>query len=589
MLNDARLDLLRLDLGFQHRERPHVLANAMCAAREAAPHLVELGAFLLPGAPRRPLASQTIRSDVRDRHSDPFLLDVALTLPWCAFDAEQVRNTIAIDVDHDAGLERAAAVAEDYGLPRPTLILDPWSGRSHAVWRLATPVLMTPDARHGPRILADLAARLLAAAMCGTALPQRSLLKSPWGRSEHLIGRVLRRCRTPAVPLLWEAHQATDTSLLWHTIPGDLVTVELRKIVAALADDYGEEVAAPTTRKRFQHRGEPSTLGRNCSLFDLLRFWAYDHAETDGRAITDEADRINGTFADPLPRNEVTATARSVGRFMTTRYRPRSTEDNRRGRDAEAGADLDRQGRQQLAASRSAASRSASTDARISQAVVVLQESGRPVTQASIAAEARVGLRTVKRRWKGPFAALSGSAARLPPQGGLEETRKSPAQPTLVEVIRRDRDVRRVVAQLASLTETVRRPGAQPVVLPELPRDVAGVREVREARRSAVAAVDDARRRAVARAARADAQARRADAEARLRANPAAAWLWWRTHLADLDESWDAFESSVTDLRELVAVRARRDAVIVGRWRSWRAAVRAVEGVREAELAAIPW
>lgn len=582
-----------LALGFQHRARPHLLANALCAAREAAPHLAEFAAFLLPGAPRRPLASQTIRSDVRDRHSDPFLLDDAVSLPWLALDSQEARNVLAVDVDHPAGPERAAALAADYGLPRPTLVLDPWSGRSHAVWRLATPVLMTEGAKQGPRILANLAGRLLAAGMNGTLLPPRSLLKCPWGRSEHLIGSVLRRVPQPAVPALWAAHQVAGTGLLWHTEPGDLRAVELREILAALADDFGEEVAAPTTRKRFRHRGEPSALGRNCSLFDAVRWWAYDRAETDARAITDEVDRVNGLFAEPLPRAEVAATARSIARFMATRYRPRSAAQERRGRDAQDGADLDRHGRQQLAGRRSATVRSSTTDTRIAAAVAALQAAGRTPTQAAIVAETGLGERTVRRRWTRPIAVLSGSAPLGAPGAvgaRLEETRKilTPFSPSLGEVARRDRWIRRIVALFAAVAEAAHRPGAPVVVLPEVPSEVAGVREVREARQLAEAALVDARRRAAARADRAEAAARRSDFEIRLRQDPAAAWRWWRAELRDLDTGWDALESHTTDPRALLALQTRREAVIGGRWRSWRAAVGAVQGAREPEPV-IPW
>ena len=68
-------------------------------------------------------------------------------------------------------------------------------------------------------------------------------------------------------------------------IAGDLRTVELGEIVAALADDYGEAAASIPARRWTRDRGEPSALGRNCMLFDLTRWWAYDRVERDADTI----------------------------------------------------------------------------------------------------------------------------------------------------------------------------------------------------------------------------------------------------------------------------------------------------------------
>jgi hypothetical protein len=243
--------------------RPAPIDRALYLARDTAPHLSALADFLVARLPRMPTASPNIRVFTRVRYSDPTPLSVAIHQPWMSFDSAQIRNVLTVDVDHRDGIDRAQEVARLYRLPRPTVVADPWSGRSHAFWVLHTPVCTSASGRQGPQILADLACRLIAAAMGGAAMPAHSLLKSPWGLAERLQGSLMHRGPTPATPIVWEGHQAGDTDLMWHTAPGDFRTVELREIVAVLAEEFGEEVAAPSTRRLFRRkRGEPDSRGR---------------------------------------------------------------------------------------------------------------------------------------------------------------------------------------------------------------------------------------------------------------------------------------------------------------------------------------
>lgn len=69
-------------------------------------------------------------------------------------------------------------------------------------------------------------------------------------------------------------------------------------------------------------------LGRNHTLFNRLRFWAY-RAIRQGwpdydqwlRAVTDRAQGYND-FDNPLPQSEVRATAKSVARYTHRTFSP---------------------------------------------------------------------------------------------------------------------------------------------------------------------------------------------------------------------------------------------------------------------------
>lgn len=141
----------------------------------------------------------------------PLPLHEAVTCPWLALDGPELRNCLACDIDHADSLERVLALPA--GCPRPTLVQDPRSGRSHAVLMLAAPVLTRPGARPKPQRLADLAVCLMAAALRATPMPCGSLIKSPWGRrQQHLIGTLLRRTVVPDTLGVWRLIRPRTTA-----------------------------------------------------------------------------------------------------------------------------------------------------------------------------------------------------------------------------------------------------------------------------------------------------------------------------------------------------------------------------------------
>lgn len=374
-----------------HKKNPALLANALMRAKEVNPSFKNLADSLIPKMPRMVRASQNLRSINIENSSHFMHLENAIDCPWISFDASKSRNVLLFDIDHPDALD----LVED--LPasiRPTLIFDPYSGRSHGILPLNSPVLK--GGLFGPEILADLAHKLLSKHLQATPLPSGSLIKNPWGRQEWLIGSLPRRTPKPVTPLMWEAHKTAKNGLLWHTVPGSK-GAELREIVAHLADEY-EELAPKQTRRRFIHRGEPSALGRNCALFDMVRWWAYENQETDGGKIMDKADEINGTFQPPLPLPEVRATARSISRFMVSRYRPKTKLETRRGVMNLGLMDIPTKTKQKLSAKRTNEIRTDNIDHRIKQALKHWPEN-KKLTQAGLAQVSGVSLRTVKSRW----------------------------------------------------------------------------------------------------------------------------------------------------------------------------------------------
>lgn len=375
-----------------HQQNPALIANALMSSKQAAPHLSELADSLLPKMPRIVRASQNLRSINIENASHLFTLEDGINLPWISFDAKQSRNVLLFDIDHDSGLDLAEELPQNI---RPTLIFDPYSGRSHGVLPLVTPVLR--GGKIGPEVLADLAHQLIAKHLNATPLPVGSLVKNPFGLSRLLVGVLPRRTPEPSTPLIWEAFQQAQTGLLWHTVAGSK-GAELKDVIAFLADEYGD-VCEPRTKRIFRHRGEPSNLGRNCALFDMVRFHCYDHNLRDGGEIMKKAQEINQTLQPPLPFAEVQATARSIGKFMQSRYKPKSALSDRKGVMGLAGSSLEMKDKQKLSAIRTNDIKTDNTDHKIRQAMKHWPTSQK-MTQAALAKVSGVSLKTIKRRWK---------------------------------------------------------------------------------------------------------------------------------------------------------------------------------------------
>ena len=69
---------------------------------------------------------------------------------------------------------------------------------------------------------------------------------------------------------------------------------------------------------------EVSGLGRNCAMFDTVRFWAYKAIRTHlsggfdkwHSEVIEQAKNANDAFIQPLPYSEVKATAKSIARWV---------------------------------------------------------------------------------------------------------------------------------------------------------------------------------------------------------------------------------------------------------------------------------
>ena len=286
----------------------------------------------------------------------------ALRCLYVQFNPPGLIHWLLFDVDREDTALRWA----DVNLPRPTgIVLTPDSGRGHVIYKLALPVPTTEAARTHP-------IRYLAAV--------EGAFRLRLGADPGYGGLIAKNPLHPRWETLW-LNRPYTLGELTHTLDP-------------------EELRQPVTRQ-----GEVSGLGRNCRLFDELRYWAYaqvdayrqsHHRQAWEAAVLTTALSLN-VFQPPLPLSEVQSTARSVAKWVWTHYVGQG--GRHRGVMALQDSGLDLRDKQVLAADRTNQIRRENTEANICQAIARLQAAGKRATKAAVARESGVSREEISKRY----------------------------------------------------------------------------------------------------------------------------------------------------------------------------------------------
>lgn len=385
------------------------------ASVDAPPSLRGLAEWMLPLLPAVPRVSHNLKCASRGPESWCEPLHLAVDRPWLALNTPEMVNAITEDCDH-ADLDRVFELQELYDAPLPNaVVIDPWTGRYHAIWMLTTPVRIGPDARPGPQALLKRAYGLLMAAVGGDPNHTNGLIKNPFGRRAALCGKILRK-EPCADPDLYEAW-AAGSSFAWQTIVLHTQPVELKAIVGALADEL-EPQAAP---RRRVNKKLVDASGRNCTVFKRIGTWARDNY--DGYASTGDFEAAlvrvaaeANDFPDPLDDKELAGIVRSVAKWMRTKWRGRKPRQDgiNRGVMGLAGTGLELKEKQRLAGFYGPKQAAAKTDdVLLTTALRLRAEVGR-FTQAQLAEASGKGIATIKRRWSALLADLAECPVEAP-------------------------------------------------------------------------------------------------------------------------------------------------------------------------------
>jgi hypothetical protein len=190
---------------------------------------------------------------------------------------------LVFDIDHPDGAIRW----EDMFIPPPSIIVaNATNGHAHLLYAIKTPVFSTPD---HPKPLR------LAAAI-------QEAMREKLDGDPGYAGLITKNPLHPD----------------WRVIVWPMAVYELEDLACWV------DLSKPKKRPRKEEIG----LGRNCSLFDRLRHWAYrwiatykDTATADewGRVVFAQAAKLND-FNLPLHESEVRAIAKSTAKWCWGRF-----------------------------------------------------------------------------------------------------------------------------------------------------------------------------------------------------------------------------------------------------------------------------
>ena len=236
--------------------------------------------------PLWPLASDDLLHGIyrTSRHN-------ALDRRYIEANPQAMSNLLVVDIDHPDALMRAMWNRQQW---QPNAVVEnPTNGHAHAVWALAEPVTRTEYARRKPVAYAAAVTEGLRRSVDGDKGYSGLMTKNPTHDQ-------------------WEASWLTD-----HLYSLDELTEHL-----TVADFMPPDSWQRTKRKK------PVGLGRNCTLFETARTWAYReirHHWGDPSGLVDaislKAHDLNGQFSEPLPIREAEDIARSISRWIITQSR----------------------------------------------------------------------------------------------------------------------------------------------------------------------------------------------------------------------------------------------------------------------------
>ena len=229
--------------------------------------------------PHKPYCTDDLSSGLRIR-----ALKSAVKRKYIQINPPKLQFWLCLDVDKPGG----GLAWEDAGLPCPNFAtVNPVNAHAHLVWGLEAPVLTTEAARQAPLRYLN-AVRVAYTEMTGADRGYSGLItKNPY----HMGWRTL-----------WGHGHLFDLGELAEYVPS------LNKYKDTRAEDQ-------------------VGIGRNVSLFDHLRKWAYKEIRLfrgQGRKhfdvwlahVLDQSEKRNGDFKEPLPYSEIKATAKSVAKWV---------------------------------------------------------------------------------------------------------------------------------------------------------------------------------------------------------------------------------------------------------------------------------
>lgn len=259
------------------------------------------------------------------------------------------KKFIALDIDK-AG---AAFFWEDKGLPPPTFtVINPENAHCHYLYELNTPVYYTVEARRQPQKFYE-----------NTDLALTYALKA----DTAYVGKFVKNPLHPS----WRT--------ICHRVSYDLEDFQ----------EYGLDLKSHKQKLKLAE----SLTGRNQTIFDTLRHWAYQEVKTHGlyAAFQEATDRkalsINQLFLGHstglLPAKEVLSTAKSVAKW-TWKHRNSVGSGGKNRGVLELPENMPLNKKQSLAAAYANIIRTESVDEKIKAAIHTCKQRGLKIDSGNL-------------------------------------------------------------------------------------------------------------------------------------------------------------------------------------------------------------
>jgi len=217
---------------------------------------------------------------------------------WVQYNSDDRFRVLSVDVDnsHDS------MMYQDFNLPKPTWIIQTTKGFQYH-WALKQDIpLKTANSNKTIKLVKDILNKLVA------------LLNGDY----NAIG-LNRVFRNPVTNRSWFTGNEVELKEFY-----DLPTPKedyFNKLLGRV--EKQKNLFGATYGSEYDFSQMKESTGRNCALFDVLRYWAYDEAKQGTYstfALQRKAEVLNSSFAESMKEKEVATIVNSIDSFIQNKF-----------------------------------------------------------------------------------------------------------------------------------------------------------------------------------------------------------------------------------------------------------------------------
>lgn len=218
---------------------------------------------------------------------------------WIQYNSDDRITVLSVDIDNSSD----SLMYEDFNLPKPTWIIQTDKGFQYH-WALKSAVMINGYNKHKLiKLVKDILNKLVA------------LLDG----DINAIG-LNRVFRNPVTNRSWFTGNEVELKEFY-----DLPTPKedyFNKLLGRV--EKQKNLFGATYGASYDFSLMANNSGRNCALFDVLRYWAYDEAKQGSYcsfALQRKAEILNSSFAENLKENEVNSIVNSIDTFIKNKFK----------------------------------------------------------------------------------------------------------------------------------------------------------------------------------------------------------------------------------------------------------------------------